>query len=94
MKKTELARRLARQEAITPAAAADQLDDLIFEIQKRFKQGRSASFPGVDRIVKPKADAPAPSKPAPKPGARPRQEPSSGEPATVQAKPRKAGAPK
>jgi nucleoid DNA-binding protein len=50
MKKTELARRLADQEAITTAAAADQLDELIFEILRRLKQGRAATFPGVGRI--------------------------------------------
>jgi nucleoid DNA-binding protein len=50
MKKTELARRLADQEAISTAAAADQLDELIFEILRRFKQGRAATLPGVGRV--------------------------------------------
>ena len=56
MKKTELVRRLADQEAITTAAATDQLDELIFEILRRLKQGRPKTFPGVRRI--PPAGAP------------------------------------
>jgi nucleoid DNA-binding protein len=68
MKKTELARRLADQEAITTAAAADQLDELIFEILRRFKQGRAATFPGVGRI-KPASRPPEPQAKPSKAGA-------------------------
>ena len=63
MKKTELARRLAEQEAITTAAAADQLDELIFHILRRLKQGRAATFPGVGRIRPAGAPPPTQAKP-------------------------------
>ena len=49
MKKQELARRLADQEQVTPAAAADRLDDIIFAVLKKLKQGKSAAFPGLGR---------------------------------------------
>ena len=52
MKKDELARRLAVQEAVTPAAAADHLDDLIFAVLKKLKQGKSAAFPGLGPVRK------------------------------------------
>jgi len=49
MKKQELARRLADQEQVTPAAAADRLDDIIFAVLKKLRQGKSAAFPGLGR---------------------------------------------
>ena len=49
MKKQELARRLADQEQVTPAAAADRLDDIIFAVLKKLKQGKAAAFPGLGR---------------------------------------------
>ena len=50
MKKNELAQRLADQEAVTPAAAADRLDEIIFGVLKKLKQGKAAAFPGLGRI--------------------------------------------
>jgi nucleoid DNA-binding protein len=47
MKKEQLARRLAREAGITPAAAADQLDRVLNEILKRVRHGQSASLPGL-----------------------------------------------
>jgi len=47
MKKEQLARRLARESGITPAAAADQLDRILNDILKRVRQGESASLPGL-----------------------------------------------
>jgi hypothetical protein len=47
MKKEQLARRLARESGITPAAAADQLDRVLNEILKRVRHGQSASLPGL-----------------------------------------------
>ena len=49
MKKQELAQRLADQEQITPAAAADRLDDIIFAVLKKLKRGKPATFPGLGR---------------------------------------------
>jgi nucleoid DNA-binding protein len=47
MKKEQLARRLARESGITPAAAADQLDHILNDILKRVRQGQRASLPGL-----------------------------------------------
>jgi nucleoid DNA-binding protein len=47
MKKAEIARRLAKQSNITPAAAADQVDSVVNEILRRVRQGKSASLPGL-----------------------------------------------
>jgi Bacterial DNA-binding protein len=47
MKKEQLARRLARESGITPAAAADQLDRILNDILKRVRRGHSASLPGL-----------------------------------------------
>jgi nucleoid DNA-binding protein len=47
LKKEQLARRLARQSGITPAAAADQLDRILSDILKRLRRGQSASLPGL-----------------------------------------------
>ena len=58
MKKNELARRLAEEEAVSPAAAADRLDEIIFGVLKKLKQGKAAAFPGLGRI-RPVAASPA-----------------------------------
>jgi hypothetical protein len=47
MKREQLARRLARESGITPAAAADQLDRILNDILKRVRRGQSASLPGL-----------------------------------------------
>jgi hypothetical protein len=47
MKKEQLARRLAKESGITPAAAADQLDRVLTEILKRVRRGQCASLPGL-----------------------------------------------
>ena len=47
MKKEQLARRLAIESNITPAAAADQLDRIIHDILQRVRSGRSVSLPGL-----------------------------------------------
>jgi hypothetical protein len=47
VKKEQLARRLARESGITPAAAADQLDRILSGILKRVRRGQSASLPGL-----------------------------------------------
>ena len=51
MKKQELAERLAAEQQITPAAAADHLDDIIFAVLKKLKRGKAAAFPGLGRIA-------------------------------------------
>jgi Bacterial DNA-binding protein len=47
VKKEQLARRLARESGITPAAAADQLDRILNDILKRVRRGQSVSLPGL-----------------------------------------------
>jgi hypothetical protein len=47
MKREQLARRLARQSGISPAAAADQLDRVLNDILKRVRRGQSAPLPGL-----------------------------------------------
>ncbi len=50
MKKTELARRLARKRHITRAEAADQLDRVVHDILRRLREGRSAPLPGLGTL--------------------------------------------
>jgi nucleoid DNA-binding protein len=47
MKKAQIARRLARESRISPAAAADQIDLILNDILKRVRRGQSASLPGL-----------------------------------------------
>jgi hypothetical protein len=51
MKREQLARRLAKQSGITPAAAADQLDQVLNGILKRVRHGHSASLPGLGTFL-------------------------------------------
>jgi len=51
MKKEQLAKRLARETGISPAAAADQLDGILTGILRRVRQGRSASLPGLGTFL-------------------------------------------
>jgi nucleoid DNA-binding protein len=47
MKKAQIARRLAKESGISPAAAADQIDLILNDILKRVRRGKSASLPGL-----------------------------------------------
>jgi nucleoid DNA-binding protein len=47
MKKEQLARQLAKESGITPAAAADQVDRIVSDILQRVRNGQSASLPGL-----------------------------------------------
>jgi nucleoid DNA-binding protein len=51
MNKEQIARRLAKESRITPAAAADQLDRVVHDILKRVRNGQSASFPGLGTFL-------------------------------------------
>lgn len=57
MKKPELARRLAELGETTPGEAADRLDDIIYVVLKKLRQGKAAAFPGLGRIAEPKQPA-------------------------------------
>jgi len=47
MKKEQLARRLARESHVSPAAAADQLDRIVSDLLTRVRRGQTASLPGL-----------------------------------------------
>jgi nucleoid DNA-binding protein len=47
MKKVQLARRLAKDSQLTPAAAADQIDRVVNDLLKRVRKGQSVSLPGL-----------------------------------------------
>lgn len=47
MKKEQLARRLAKECHVSPAAAADQLDRIVSDLLQRVRRGESASLPGL-----------------------------------------------
>ena len=51
MKRQDLAKRLAKESGISPAAAADQLDIVLSGILRRVRQGYSASLPGLGTFV-------------------------------------------
>ena len=50
MKKPDIAKRLARQSGVTPAEAADQLDNVVRQVLKDLRQGRDSAFPGLGRF--------------------------------------------
>lgn len=51
MKKEQLARRWAKESGISPAAAADQLDQILNDVLKRVRHGQSASLPGLGMFL-------------------------------------------
>ena len=51
MKKSGLARRLAKQKQISPAEAADQLDRVVAEIVAHLRQGKSVPVPGLGQFT-------------------------------------------
>jgi len=55
MKKSQLARKLAKESHISTGAAADQVDQLVLDILKRMRRGQSAPLPGLGTL-QPRAD--------------------------------------
>jgi len=47
MRKSDIARLLARSAHVTKAAAADRLDSVVHDILKQLKKGRTVSLPGL-----------------------------------------------
>jgi hypothetical protein len=47
IKKEQLAKQLAKESRITPAAAADQVDRIVSDILKKVRKGEDASLPGL-----------------------------------------------
>jgi nucleoid DNA-binding protein len=50
MKKTEIARRMAKRIRQTPAAAADRLDNIVHDILTNLRQGQTATLPGLGTL--------------------------------------------
>jgi nucleoid DNA-binding protein len=50
MQKPDIARRIARQAGVSPAEAADRLDNLVREILSELKRGREPALPGLGRF--------------------------------------------
>ena len=51
MKKSEMAKRLARQVGVSKAEAADQLDHVVHQILTKLRKGQAAPFPGLGRFT-------------------------------------------
>lgn len=47
MKKSEIARTMARRSGVTPAEAADSLDRTVHQIVTNLRNGRSSPLPGL-----------------------------------------------
>ncbi len=47
MKKEQVARKLAKESRMSAGAAADQVDRILSDLQKRMRRGKSASLPGL-----------------------------------------------
>jgi len=52
MKKSEIAKRMARQSGLSEAQAADRLGRVIHQILANLRKGNPASLPGLGRFVK------------------------------------------
>lgn len=50
MKKPDIAKRMARQAGVTPAEAADRLDNVVRQVLADLKKGRETAFPGLGRF--------------------------------------------
>src|SRR4051812_8047684 len=53
MKQIELARELAREAKMPPAAAQDHIDELVHRIVKNLHRGRPVELPGLGKLVAP-----------------------------------------
>ncbi len=78
MKKEQIARQLAKESRISPAAAADEVDRILSEISKLVRKGQSASLPGLGTFQAGRKEEfqfdqsiPSPSQPGPSKKGRP-----------------------
>jgi nucleoid DNA-binding protein len=51
MKKSELARKVARKHSIEPGAAADHMDRVVNQIIRALRRGEEARLPGLGRLI-------------------------------------------
>jgi nucleoid DNA-binding protein len=54
MKREELAITLARRKRLSKADAQDRVDEVVHQILKKLKHGRSVKLPGVGKLKKSK----------------------------------------
>ena len=52
MKKTEIAKSIARQSRVSEAEAADRLDRLVHEILSNLRKGRETPLPGLGKLTR------------------------------------------
>ncbi len=50
MTKPDIAKRMARQAGVSPAEAADRLDNMVRQILTDLRNGRESAFPGLGRF--------------------------------------------
>ena len=51
MKKTDIARRMARQSGVSQAEAADRLDQVVHRILSNLRKGKETDVPGLGKFV-------------------------------------------
>jgi nucleoid DNA-binding protein len=51
MKKPDIAKRLARQQGVSKAEAADELDRVIHDILAKLRKGQTAPLPGLGHFT-------------------------------------------
>jgi len=51
MKQEELARELAREAGLPPAAAQERIDELVHRIVRKLRRGQRVDLPGVGKLV-------------------------------------------
>lgn len=51
MKKTDIARRMARQSRVSQAEAADRLDQVVHRILSNLRKGKETDVPGLGKFV-------------------------------------------
>ena len=51
MKKPDIAKKIARQNGVTEAEAADHLDRLVEQILANFRKGRETELPGLGKFT-------------------------------------------
>jgi hypothetical protein len=52
MKKSEIAKKMARQSGVSHAEAADRLDRVVHQILSNLRKGKQTSLPGLGRLLR------------------------------------------
>ena len=51
MKKSEIAKKIARQSGVSEAEAADRLDQVVHQILSNLRKGKDTDVPGLGKFV-------------------------------------------